>query len=120
MEADLWIEPRAWLARRSSRRGGIRRQANASADPHTVVSFGLSLRSTWGPAVSSGRSIYPLAILIDRILPIGPHVGLEFFERVGSDDKLYDFIVEADSVKAVEKSRKNRTRKVRAAALRLV
>jgi hypothetical protein len=24
MEADLWIEPRAWLARRSSRRGGLR------------------------------------------------------------------------------------------------
>jgi hypothetical protein len=28
-------------------------------------------------------------------------VGLEFFERVGSDDKLYDFIVEADSVKVI-------------------
>jgi hypothetical protein len=40
--------------------------------------------------------------LIDRILPIGPTpVGLKFFERVGSEDKLYDFIVEADPVKAI-------------------
>jgi hypothetical protein len=28
-------------------------------------------------------------------------VGLKFFERVGSEDKLYDFIVEADPVKAI-------------------
>jgi hypothetical protein len=32
-------------------------------------------------------------------------VGLEFFERVGSDDKLYDFIVEADPVKAIGSDR---------------
>ena len=42
-------------------------------------------------------TVYLLAILIDRILPIGPPaVSLKFFERVGSEDKLYDFIVEAD------------------------
>jgi hypothetical protein len=28
-------------------------------------------------------------------------VSLKFFEGVGSDDKLYDFIVEADSAKAI-------------------
>jgi hypothetical protein len=32
-------------------------------------------------------------------------VGLKFFERVGSEDKLYDFIVEADPVKAIGSDR---------------
>ena len=32
-------------------------------------------------------------------------MGLKFFERVGSEDKLYDFIVEADPVKAIGSDR---------------
>ena len=54
------------------------------------------------PGGSAQTRVYPLAILIDCILPIGPPpVSLKFFERVGSEDKLYDFIVEADSAKAI-------------------
>jgi hypothetical protein len=38
-------------------------------------------------------------------------VGLKFFERVGSEDKLYDFIVEAVPVKAIGPDMLQRGRK---------